>query len=128
MIPPDVEPASPPSSGPPSATPEAEVGVVDVHWRPGCGFCSRLFRQLDQLGVPYRRTDIWDDPAAAERVRLAARGHETVPTVFVGPIALVNPSVHEVLFVAAEHAPAAVPAGYEPPPPGRLARWLGARG
>jgi glutaredoxin len=104
----------------------AEEPAIEVHWRPGCGFCSRLFRKLDELDVPHRRVDIWEDPAAAARVRDAARGYETVPTVFVGPVALVNPSVHEVLEAAAEYAPAAVPAGYEPPPPGRLARWLGA--
>jgi glutaredoxin-like protein len=119
------EPGSVPASEEPRPD-TAEEPAIEVYWRPGCGFCSRLFRKLDELAVPYRRVDIWEDPAAAERVRDVARGYETVPTVFVGSVALVNPSVHEVLAAAAEHVPAAVPAGYEPPPPGRLARWLGA--
>jgi len=103
------------------AAPEPEIVV---YWRPGCGSCSGLFRQLAQHGVPHRAVEIWSDPAAAAFVRSIARGSETVPTVTVGPVGLVNPTVHDVLAVAAEHVPAAVPAGYEPPQPGRFSRWL----
>jgi mycoredoxin len=97
---------------------------ITVYWRPGCGFCSSLFRQLDRAGVPYERVNIWDDPDAAATVRAAARGNETVPTVSVGGLMLVNPDVHQLLAVAAEHAPGALPEGYEPPQPSRLSRWL----
>ena len=85
---------------------------ITVYWRPGCGFCAGLFRQLDRLEVPYAKVDIWQEPSGAEFVRSVARGNETVPTVSIGPVSLVNPSAHEVLKAAATHAPAAVPAGY----------------
>ncbi|NOX21597.1 MAG: NrdH-redoxin [Actinobacteria bacterium] len=67
-----------------------------VYWRPGCGFCARLFAQLDQAGVPHRRVNIWEDPDAAATVRSFAHGSETVPTVVIGDTALVNPSVDQV--------------------------------
>jgi mycoredoxin len=98
-------------------------GIV-VYWRPGCMFCSSLFRQLERHGVPHDRVNIWDDEHAAAVVRHAAQGHETVPTVAVGSVMLVNPSVHTVLREAATHAPEAVPQTYEPPQPGRFRRWL----
>ena len=87
---------------------------ITVYWRPGCGFCSALFRQLDQLQVPYDRVDIWSQPDGAAFVRSVARGNETVPTVAIGPVAMVNPTVDDVLQAAATHAPAAVPEGYSP--------------
>jgi mycoredoxin len=99
------DPSSPASSAPASA-------VITVFWRPGCGFCSGLFRQFDQLNVPYDAVNIWDDPAGAAFVRSVDRGNETVPTVLVGSVALVNPSIREVLDAAVTHAPAAVPLGF----------------
>ena len=111
-----------------NATNSDTVGTgITVYWRPGCGFCSGLFRQLDQLAVAYDKVDIWSAPDGAAFVRSVARGNETVPTVSVGPVAMVNPSVHEVLAAAAEHAPGAVPAGYTPPQPGRLGSWINAK-
>jgi hypothetical protein len=79
-------------------------------------------RQLERHGVEYHLANIWDDPTAAAFVRSVARGHETVPTVSVGTVSLVNPSVHDVLAAAATHAPSSVPNDYEPPPPGVLSR------
>ena len=105
----------------PSAGPTAGI---TVYWRPGCGFCAGLFRQLDKYAVPYTKIDIWSEPDAAAFVRSVARGNETVPTVAVGPVAMVNPSIDEVLAAAATHAPDAVPAGYEPPQQGRLGAWI----
>lgn len=77
----------------PSTPPES---VVEFYWRPGCGFCGRLYRDLDALGVELVQHNIWDDPGAASRVRAVARGHETVPTIIIGDRALVNPSAREV--------------------------------
>lgn len=68
-----------------------------VYWRPGCGFCAGLFRELDALGETYERINIWDDPDAAAFVRSVAAGNEVVPTVVVGDLAMVNPSGREVL-------------------------------
>lgn len=97
---------------------------IVVYWRPGCGFCARLLGQLDGHGVPHRRIDIWSDPEGAAAVRAVANGNETVPTVAVGPVSIVNPTVDEVLAAAAQHVPSAVPEGYEPPQPNRLGRWI----
>lgn len=64
---------------------------VDVYWRPGCPFCVMLFADLRRRRIPVRRHNIWDDPEAAAFVRSAANGNETVPTVAVGDVTLVNP-------------------------------------
>lgn len=71
--------------------------AVDFYWRPGCGFCSRLERKLADRNVTLRKHNIWDDPAHAAVVRAAANGNETVPTVVIGAVALVNPSAEAVV-------------------------------
>jgi mycoredoxin len=70
---------------------------ITMYWRPGCGFCSALQRNLDRLEVSYDKVNIWDSPEGAEFVRSVARGNETVPTVTVGDISMVNPSAQDVL-------------------------------
>lgn len=101
--------------------------AITVYWRPGCLFCRSLLRNLDRSGVPHRRVNIWDDPSAAAVVRSIASGNETVPTVTIGPVSLVNPSLDGVLQAAQVYAPAAVPESWEPPQPGRIARWLASK-
>ena len=71
--------------------------VVTLYWRPGCGFCSALERQLAKQEIVYERRNIWDDPEAAAFVRSIARGNETVPTVTVGETSMVNPGIYEVV-------------------------------
>lgn len=75
--------------------------VVDFYWRPGCGFCSRLERNLANHDVTLRKHNIWDDPAHAAVVRSFARGNETVPTVVVAGVGMVNPSADAVLAALA---------------------------
>lgn len=103
---------------------QAEDQEIVVFWRPACGFCSRLRRRLDGAGVAHRLVNIWEDPEGAATVRSVADGNETVPTVVIGPVGLVNPGLHEVLAAAGEYAPGAVPEGYEPPEPGRVNSWI----
>jgi len=55
--------------------------VIEVLWRPGCPYCSRLRRELARAGVVTVEHDIWADPGAAARVRAATGGDETVPTL-----------------------------------------------
>ncbi len=74
-----------------------DTPVVDFLWRPGCGFCANLHRQLTGAGVAMREFNIWEDDDAAARVRAAANGNETVPTVYVGEQSMVNPSLEQVL-------------------------------
>lgn len=95
---------------------------ITVYWRPGCGFCSSLLRGLDRAGVGFDRVNIWEDATGAAFVRSMARGNETVPTVSIGSVALVNPSTPEVLRTIATEAPEQLPDGYEPPEPGIVAR------
>lgn len=97
---------------------------VTVYWRPGCPFCGSLMRALDDTGLAYRSRNIWADDDDASFVRSVARGNETVPTVAVGDVALVNPTAGHVLSVVAEELPAQLPDGYEPPMPGPIARAL----
>jgi glutaredoxin len=73
------------------------VAPVTFFWRPGCGFCSRLRRDLVGAGVELDERNIWEDPEAAAFVRSVARGNETVPTVVVRGTALVNPPAREVV-------------------------------
>ena len=72
-----------------------------MYWRPGCGFCAALKRNLDTKGVEYEMRNIWDNPEDAAFVRSVAGGNETVPTVTVGDTSLVNPSADEVIAAMA---------------------------
>ncbi len=75
---------------------------VRVYWRPGCGFCTSLKRQLDRAGLATEAINIWADPEAAAFVRRHANGNETVPTVDVAGTVVVNPPAKAVLSLAAE--------------------------
>lgn len=84
------------------------VHGVEVLWRPGCPFCMNLRRGLRRRGVVTTEIDIWEDPDAAARVRAVTGGDETVPTVFVGSRALVNPSVRDVVAAIEQEFPGRV--------------------
>jgi glutaredoxin len=51
---------------------------------------------LRRSRLPFREINIWADPSAAEFVRSVANGNETVPTVTIGDVSLVNPSARRV--------------------------------
>ncbi|ETW22141.1 glutaredoxin family protein [Mycobacterium gastri] len=78
---------------------------VVVYWRPGCPFCWRLRRALRRRRLPTREVNIWTDPEAAAVVRSIADGNETVPTVVVGDIAMVNPTPGQVIDAVRSRAP-----------------------
>ncbi len=69
---------------------------VTIYWRPMCGYCTQLKRELDRRGVAYAEVDIWQDRSKAEVVKAATGGDEVVPTVEVSGRFLVNPSADEV--------------------------------
>lgn len=69
---------------------------VEVLWRPGCPFCGCLRRGLRRAGIRTVEHNIWADRSAAARVRRASGGDETVPTVVIGSLTLLNPSVAQV--------------------------------
>lgn len=83
----------------------ADRTAATLYWRPGCPFCSRLLGELDRMGLVLNKANIWEDPAAAAKVRSVANGNETVPTVVIGSAALVNPRAADVVEVARKHAP-----------------------
>lgn len=65
--------------------------------------------------------NIWTDPEAAEVVRAAARGNETVPTVAIGGEVLVNPTPQAVEALIGRVAPELLPA--QPEGTGRTRFW-----
>lgn len=81
------------------------VDGIEVLWRPGCPFCSSLRRGLRRRAIVATEINIWEERDAAERVRAVTGGDETVPTVFVGAVALVNPSVREVVTAVESEFP-----------------------
>jgi len=90
---------------------DERADAVVVFWRPGCGFCASLMFQLEKTDLPLVEINIWDDPRAAQTVRSIANGNETVPTVVVGEVAMVNPSVAQVMDAVRDHAPHLLGAG-----------------
>lgn len=95
---------------------------VEVMWRPGCPFCGSLRRGLRRAGVMTVEHDIWSSVDATARVRTATGGDEIVPTVFVGPRALVNPSVDQVVAAIRADDP-----DFQLTPPGRTFRAVASR-
>ncbi len=76
------------------------MAAVTVYWRPMCGYCNTLKRELDRHGIAYDDVDIWEHREKAEIVRRATGGDEIVPTVQIGERFFVNPSAIEVLEAA----------------------------
>lgn len=78
---------------------------IEVFWRPGCAYCALLLPRLRRSGLPLKEVNIWEDSEAATRLRELANGNETVPTVVVRDIAMVNPSLSQVLAEVRRSAP-----------------------
>ena len=106
----------------PEATSAAKTAQIDLYWRPGCGFCAMLQRKLNKLGVERQEHNIWDDPAEAAVVRRYANGNETVPTVVIDGVGLVNPSSKHLLGYLAEHHPELLPEEDEQAEPSTVGR------
>ena len=69
-----------------------------------------LERRLTDANVPFAKFNIWDVPDHAAFVRSVADGNETVPTVRIGGVSLVNPSLEQVLETMSAETPDLVPA------------------
>ena len=74
---------------------------ITFFWRPGCGFCMALERQLASTDLTITYRNIWEDTDAAAFVRNHAQGNEVVPTIQIGSSVLVNPTADEVTSTAA---------------------------
>jgi mycoredoxin len=101
------------------------IDAVHYYWRPGCPFCTMLRRGLDKAGIETVDHNIWDDPQAAAVVREHAGGNETVPTVVIDGVGLVNPKARQVVEHLAAVAPHLLPADAEPSESGLLGRLIG---
>ena len=97
-----------------------DIPQLDYYWRPGCPFCMRLERDLNRLDVPLTKHNIWENPGDAAAVRAIANGSETVPTVVIGSVSLVNPTADQVLTALQTEAPELVPDGWEPKGPSKI--------
>lgn len=73
-------------------TQAAARGVPLIYWRPGCSYCFRLRIALGRAGRKAVWVNVSRDDRASARVRSVNAGDETVPTVFVGDDAHVNPA------------------------------------
>lgn len=94
-------------------------GGVLVYWRPGCLTARCCGWVCAARGCPPEWVNIWEDRAAAARVRAITGGDETVPTVVVGTQAMVNPSARQVIAAAGDGQP-----GTGPSAGTRAATWL----
>ena len=84
-----------------------------------------LRRGLGKAGIETVDHDIWRDPQDAATVRSYANGNETVPTVVIGDVGLVNPTTKQVVEHLEHFAPHLLPDGYERSQPGVLSRLFG---
>lgn len=100
------------------------IEAIEFYWRPGCGFCMALERNLERAGIPMNRHNIWESPDDAAIVRSIAGGNETVPTVVVGEIGMVNPRLAQVVEALEVEAPHLVPDKLPEGPLGRIASRL----
>ena len=71
--------------------------LITLYWRPGCPSCIYLRSKLHRLGVQAREVNIWEDTEGAATLRSLANGNETVPTVVVDEVGMVNPSARQVI-------------------------------
>lgn len=92
-----------PGDGPPASP--APTHEVLLYWRPGCGASSFLASRLAKMGVPVTAINIWENASAAAAVRSLSGGFESVPTVVVAGLAMVEPSVSQVMNVIRVRAP-----------------------
>ena len=87
-------PGPPDSADAPAAS--TSPHEIVVYARPGCPYCLTLRAGLRRAGLSFRAVNIWEDERAAAFVRSVAKGNETVPTVTLGDLAMVNPSARNV--------------------------------
>ncbi len=98
---------------------------VVVYARPGCTWCLRLRLALLGHSPAPLWVDVWDDDDASAFVRAVNEGNETVPTVVIGDVGLVNPSAAHVADLLGRMAPHLLPDEFDEPRSGLIGRLLG---
>lgn len=75
-----------------------ETPLVTMYSTPWCGYCQRLKKQLDGVGLAYTEVNIEEFPEAVQIVEQVNEGNQTVPTlVFSDGYAMTNPSLQAVI-------------------------------
>ena len=68
-----------------------EFVMFSTDW---CGYCKRLKRQLDEVGITFREINVEQEPDSADFVEQVNGGNRVVPTLFFSDgSSLTNPSV-----------------------------------
>jgi mycoredoxin len=68
-----------------------EFVMFSTDW---CGYCKRLKRQLDEVGITFREINVEQEPDSADFVEQVNGGNRVVPTLlFSDGSSLTNPSV-----------------------------------
>lgn len=98
---------SSPTGAPDGGTPESTP--LTLYWRPGSPQCARLRGHLRRVGLATVAVDIAQDEAAAARLRALTQGRETVPTLVVDRVVLINPRPHRAVALVAEVRPDLAP-------------------
>ncbi|WGD36632.1 mycoredoxin [Lysinibacter sp. HNR] len=76
---------------------EGSVTMFSTTW---CGYCQRLKKQLDSVGIGYTEINIEEVPGTAELVESLNGGNQTVPTVlYPDGSSATNPSLNDVKAV-----------------------------
>lgn len=73
---------------------DGQITMFSTTW---CGYCKRLKKMLDSVGIEYTEINIEETPGTAELVEQLNNGNQTVPTVlFPDGSAQTNPSLADV--------------------------------
>ncbi len=72
-------------------------GTITMFTTSWCGYCSRLKKQLDKVGIGYTEVNIEEVEGTPELVMSLNNGNQTVPTIlFPDGSAATNPSLAQV--------------------------------
>ena len=58
--------------------------MIEIYTQPGCGYCQRAMRLLDDKGVPYREINAPHGSPARAEAAARSGGRTTVPQIFIG--------------------------------------------
>ena len=58
--------------------------VVEIYTSMFCGYCTRAKHLLKRKGVAFNEINVDMKPALRAEMRERARGHNTVPQIFIG--------------------------------------------
>lgn len=63
---------------------ESSMSKVTIYTTRTCGYCYSAKSLLMKKGVPFEEIDVSGDPAGRQDMTARAKGHRTVPQIFIG--------------------------------------------